>query len=97
MRLEPDQAYFIKQTAENLFGKESKVYLFGSRIDNDKKGGDIDLYIETFAKEGLFNKKIKMLKALYKKLGRQKIDIVLNNFKADLYIYKVAQNEGILL
>jgi hypothetical protein len=38
-----------------------------------------------------------MLKALYKKLGEQKIDVVINNFTSSLYIYEVAQQEGILL
>jgi predicted nucleotidyltransferase len=97
MRLKPDQAYSIKRIAKDIFGDDSKVYLFGSRTDDDKRGGDIDLYIETSAKEDIYSKKIKMLKELYENFGEQKIDIVLNNFRADLYIYKVARNEGILL
>lgn len=97
MRLKSEHAQYIKQTAKNLFGREAKVYLFGSRTDDQKKGGDTDLYIETEVKEGLFDKKIKMLQALHDKLGEQKIDIVINNFTSTLYIYEVARREGVLL
>lgn len=38
-----------------------------------------------------------MLKVLYNKLGEQKIDVIINNFTSSLYIYEVAQKEGVLL
>jgi predicted nucleotidyltransferase len=97
MRLKLQDAEFIKQAAKFHFGKEAKIYLFGSRVFDDRKGGDIDLYIETNRKVGLFDKKVKLLQALYEKLGEQKIDIVINNFTSSLYIYEVAQKEGRLL
>ncbi|HET7361574.1 MAG TPA: nucleotidyltransferase domain-containing protein [Salinimicrobium sp.] len=97
MRLKPEEIAGIKEVAEECFGTGAKVYLFGSRTRNDKKGGDIDLYIETTAKENLFDKKIKMLRMLYERLGEQKIDIVVNNFEVALTIHQVARREGILL
>ncbi len=51
------------------------MFLFGSRVDETKKGGDIDLYIKTNAGNDLTHK-IKLLVELEKKLGEQKIDIV---------------------
>lgn len=87
MRIKAEEAEFIKQTAKECFGDKAKIYLFGSRVSDNKKGGDIDLYIETKSNNEVFEKKIKMLKALYNKLGEQKIDIVINNFTSSLYIY----------
>jgi uncharacterized protein len=51
MRLKLKDVEFIKQTARDYFGKEAKIYLFGSRVSDHKKGGDIDLYIETNSKD----------------------------------------------
>ena len=64
---------------------------------NNKKGGDIDLYIETNIKEKILEHKIKMLVELEKFMGEQKIDIVVNNFFLEKAIYKVAKHEGIQL
>lgn len=97
MRLTAKEVVDIKQVAKDCFGTGTKVFLFGSRTDNNKKGGDIDLYIETFAKENLFDKKVKMLRMLYERLGEQKIDIVVNNYTTPLYIHEVARKEGIIL
>lgn len=97
MRLEKEYIDYIKRIAKDLFGEDTKVYLFGSRIDKDKKGGDIDIYVETNLKKNIFDKKIELLKRLHDKMGEQKIDVVINNNTTHRYIYEVARHEGILL
>jgi len=44
MRLTNFEATTIKKVFTEIFG-EGKIYLFGSRIDDSKRGGDIDLYL----------------------------------------------------
>lgn len=97
MRIKKKDIEFIKEIALECFGANAKVYLFGSRIDDKQKGGDVDLYIETDMKNDVFKQKLKMLGMLHKVLGEQKIDIVINNFINDKFIYQVAKNEGIPL
>ena len=46
-RLTPEEIEAIIETAKEVFENDVKVWLFGSRIDLAKRGGDIDLYIET--------------------------------------------------
>ncbi|MGZ5026055.1 MAG: hypothetical protein ACXV9T_02680, partial [Methylobacter sp.] len=67
----------IQRNAQDIFGRDVKVYLFGSRTDNNKKGGDIDLYLVPGNMDDLYEKKIKFLSALNRALGEQKIDIVI--------------------
>jgi len=77
MRLTAKQLKIIKQITLDNFGDTSKVYLFGSRVDDTKKGGDIDLFIKAdFSNEELFIRKIKTLSEIQFKLGERKIDIV---------------------
>ena len=97
MRLSEFQIELIKNLSHRFFGKNAKVYLFGSRADDNKKGGDIDIYIETDIKENVFDKKIGMLVELEKKIGQRKIDLVVNNFANHLPIYEIAKKEGIIL
>ena len=47
MRLTPDQITAIKSAAAENFGTDASVSLFGSRVDDSKRGGDIDLLIRT--------------------------------------------------
>lgn len=78
-----------------------RLWLFGSRVKPAKKGGDIDLYIETAAKtvDDAIAMKSKFLWDLVQTIGDQKIDIVLNllNFPKELPIHQVAQMEGVRL
>jgi UDPglucose 6-dehydrogenase len=46
MRLTPDQIQVNGQTAETVLGYGAQVFRFGSRVDDAKKGGDIDLLLE---------------------------------------------------
>jgi predicted nucleotidyltransferase len=54
--------------------------LYGSRADDSKKGGDIDLLILT---EGSHDRSIqyKIMASLYKALGERKIDLLIENPK----------------
>jgi len=97
MRIKKEDVEKIKNAAIECFAKDAEVYLFGSRIENNKRGGDIDIYIETAVTDNILKRKLKMLGMLQSNLGEQKIDIVVNNFISDIYIYKVARNEGIRL
>jgi predicted nucleotidyltransferase len=46
MRLTPFQIDVIKRTAAEFLGPEARITLFGSRIHDQQKGGDVDLYVE---------------------------------------------------
>lgn len=61
MRLTKQQTNIITQTISRLIGTGAAVYLFGSRLNNQARGGDIDLFIETDAPLSLLHRaQIKM-------------------------------------
>ncbi len=77
MRLNDKYIMTIKNSFQEVFG-EGEIYLFGSRVDDSKKGGDIDLYLIIKDKSDLFRKKLQFLAKIKKVLGEQKIDVVFN-------------------
>ena len=76
MRLTQFEVSAIKQSAQEVFGANVEVFLFGSRVDDAKKGGDIDLYIKAETGNDLAHK-IRFLVSLEQKIGEQKIDVIL--------------------
>lgn len=78
------------------FFHEGDIYLFGSRVDDSQKGGDIDLYLKVVDHTDLFNKKIKFLSRIKRELGDQKIDIIFN-LDAERLIEKEAIKWGVRL
>jgi len=95
MRLNDKQIKAIKKYFKECFG-EGDIYLFGSRTDDSKRGGDIDLYISTPNRDKLTAKKLNFLVRLKRAIGEQKIDVVLDWGK-DRLIDKVAKERGIRL
>lgn len=80
MRITENEISAIKSLAKKNFGNGTLVFLFGSRIDDDKKGGDIDLFITNKEKSKLtISSKIEFLTELKLLIGEQKIDVVLDN------------------
>jgi len=47
MRLSAQQIDAIKKTVQSVAGHGARVWVFGSRVRDDAKGGDIDLIVET--------------------------------------------------
>ena len=73
MRLTQQEQDVIRQVI-NISDQNAKVYVFGSRIDDTAKGGDIDLLV--ISDLLTIDDKISIKLALYKHLGEQKIDLV---------------------
>jgi len=76
VRLEKKQVKVLKDKL-NTISKNARLYLFGSRVDDEKKGGDIDLLVVS---DELTNRDLRLLRIdFFKHFGEQKLDIVLDN------------------
>lgn len=56
-----------------LYDKNAKIFLYGSRVNPNLLGGDIDLLIVSHSIE--FSQKIEILVKIKEKIGEQKIDL----------------------
>lgn len=101
MRLTDQQRAIIRATVAETFGAGADVWLFGSRVDDSKRGGDIDLLIETdqVDVDAIARAEISFLTKIQMKLGEQKIDVLLDypSRKTRPPIFAVAKQTGILL
>jgi uncharacterized protein len=80
MRLTESQIEIITTLVRKYFSDNAIVFLFGSRTDDRKKGGDIDLFIST-PDETLMDltHRIAFLVELKRRIGDRKIDLVFDN------------------
>jgi predicted nucleotidyltransferase len=101
MRLTAQQQATVRATVAETFGSEATVRLFGSRVDDTKRGGDIDLLISSTQSDvaTLMRAEIALLTKLQMKLGDQKIDVLLDypSRKVRPPIFNIALQTGILL
>ena len=95
MRLKKQEIQTILQVAQNIYGQKVKVYLFGSRLDNTKRGGDIDLLIRTDDEKKGVLARIRMIAQLKYLLGDQKIDIIGDHEES--IVVQEALKKGVLL
>jgi len=76
MRLTQKEVKLLKEKLTSL-SKDAKLYLFGSRVDDAKRGGDIDLLVVSSV---LSKKDLRHLRlAFFKVFGEQKLDILLDD------------------
>ena len=99
MRLTPSQEQITKRTVDRVLGTENRVWLFGSRVDDTLRGGDIDLLIET---EAVLPNRAKILcrlhGALIYALGERKLDILLKDARTrDAPVFEIAKRTGVIL
>lgn len=79
MRLSQQQADIITTITKEVFGPAACVKLFGSRTDDNRRGGDIDLLVELphpvpAAVVASATLEAKLMRAL----GLQKIDVIVS-------------------
>lgn len=95
MRLTPAQHEYILQTTRQNFGADANVWLFGSRVDDARRGGDVDLYVETVRASTLMSA-LRCKIALEESLDLH-VDLVVKEQGKDKPIYQIAKKQGVQL
>lgn len=96
MRISNTQAEQAVSIIRDALGADAAVWLFGSRTDDTKRGGDVDLYAETSLSGVLLDETVRAKIALNDLFGRS-VDLVINNNRKSLPIYQIAREQGIRL
>jgi len=92
VRLSDYERKMIKKAFNEVFGK-GKIYLFGSRVDDSEKGGDIDLFLVPLnTPENVIEKKVGFLIKLDKYIGEQKVDVIISKDKTRLIEQEALKN-----
>lgn len=101
MRLTTSQIESIKQVAAEVMGEQAQLLLFGSRADDSRRGGDIDLYVSSpvLPPEAQLQAKLKFLVKLKRQIGERRIDLVFAPAPGQPTwpIHTIAQQTGIPL
>lgn len=99
MRLSPQNIAALREAIGSIAPDAAAIRLFGSRLDDDARGGDVDLMID-------FDHPVEHPAALSARLavrasraiGGRKVDVMLRAPNlAQSAIHRIAQEEGVLL
>lgn len=94
MRISPQQSRFIAQSVRHHLGPDARIWLFGSRVDDRSRGGDLDLYIEapTHALMDEVRCKLQLEEAL-----DIPVDLIVRSPGDEAPIAKIAKTRGVSL
>lgn len=99
MRLTPSQVEIIRGTARQLLGAGAQVTLFGSRADDNRRGGDVDLMVEvayTLDEPAMLS--ARLASRVSRAMDGRKVDVVLKapNLLPQP-IHQIARETGVVL
>ena len=94
MRMTAEQVEFIAQSIRRHLGSSARIWLFGSRLDEAKKGGDVDLYVETepHPLRSELRCKIELEETL-----DMAVDLIVRGFDERSPIALIAKRDGVLV
>ncbi|MEQ1591140.1 MAG: nucleotidyltransferase domain-containing protein [Thiobacillaceae bacterium] len=95
MRLLETQRLAIKTIVADIVGPGSRVWLFGSRVDDTRRGGDVDLYVEP-SQENTLLSTLRCKVALEDSLDLH-VDLIVKEAGKDKPIYQLAKTQGVQL
>jgi predicted nucleotidyltransferase len=80
MRLSENNVTTVKSAVQTAFSGQPKVFLFGSRVYDDKRGGDIDLMVVSdLQRNAMEAARIVAITKLQLALGEQTIDLIVTS------------------
>jgi len=97
MRITETERRVLRDEAQKAFG----AFLFGSRVDDALRGGDIDLLVETgkMGHAAIFEAQLRFLARVKLALGERKIDVLVDypDRKDRPNILRLARSQGVQL
>lgn len=99
MRLTPQQIAAIRDAALALGGPSVRVRLFGSRLQDQARGGDVDLLLEcSNAVDNPALLAARLSARISRAMGGRKVDVLIHAPNLMVFpIHRIAMQEGILL
>jgi len=102
MRLNDSERQAITQAARDCLPPGTRVRLFGSRLDDSRRGGDIDLLVEppfALGAEEQVARRTRFVACLYRLMGERRIDVLMvPAFEPDTRpVVQAARRDGQLL
>ncbi len=92
MRILSNERKIIVDSVKN-HDPNAQIFLFGSRIDDKKKGGDIDLLLfsDIISKKNILS----IENSIFKKIDEQKIDFVISKKNKQNNFVKLILEKGV--
>jgi predicted nucleotidyltransferase len=99
MRLDELTRDIIKREIHAALGEDSVIRLFGSRVDDAQRGGDIDLLIDSPTPNAdRVQTECALSARLYMQLGGRKVDVLIRDPSTALKpVHRQALQHGIVL
>mgnify|MGYP005847460419 CR=1 FL=1 len=99
MRVSQQQREEIRRAVRELAGEQARARLFGSRLDDQARGGDIDLLVEI---PGEVSNEValacRLAGRISHRLGGQKVDVLIAAANSHLAsVHLAAQRKGVTL
>ena len=93
MRIKKAEIKILKESVRES-DPDAEIYLFGSRTNDQARGGDIDILV--LSQRLTFKDRIKIKARIFKSLEEQAIHLVIARDMTDPFV-RVALNEGVPL
>ncbi len=93
MRLKPEDIIVIT-SAVHEHDPQARIYLFGSRTNDQVRGGDIDILVLSACLT--FKDKLKIKARIFESMEDQKLDILISQDTNDPFV-RLAMRNGVLL
>lgn len=98
MRLTERERLAITDETLACFGPQARPFLFGSRTDDHRCGGDIDLLVRTESRlPDAWRRKVEFLVHLKSRMGDQRIDVVVAGPDDERDIVRIAEAQAVPL
>jgi hypothetical protein len=98
VRLAPEEVAAIKHAAVEVFGPDAIVRLFGSRLDDARRGGDIDLHVQVRSGAHAGSASAQFRRLLDRRVGEREYDIIVDGPGQPLSaVSRRALSEGVVL